>query len=50
MPDPDAMIGHVKRWKAETIDAWRARRTRTGEIYREASRTIDTRNMLRCND
>jgi hypothetical protein len=26
MPNPDAMIGRVKRWKVQTIDAWRARR------------------------
>lgn len=25
MPKPDAMIGRVKGWKAETIDEWRAR-------------------------
>ena len=28
MPNPDAMIGRVKGWKAETIDAWHTRRTR----------------------
>lgn len=26
MPNPDAMIGRVKGWLAETIDAWQARR------------------------
>jgi predicted DNA-binding transcriptional regulator AlpA len=27
MPSPDAMIGRVKGWKVQTIDAWHARRT-----------------------
>jgi len=28
MPNPDAMIGRVKGWKAETIDAWHERRAK----------------------
>jgi predicted DNA-binding transcriptional regulator AlpA len=24
MPNPDAMIGRVKGWKVQTIDAWHA--------------------------
>jgi predicted DNA-binding transcriptional regulator AlpA len=28
MPNPDAMIGRVKGWKVQTIDAWRARRAK----------------------
>lgn len=26
LPEPDAMIGRVKGWRPETVDAWMARR------------------------